>query len=288
MRKLLFGACLLAPLACSLVVDTYGLSGTAAPLDAGAGAGFEASDDASTDAAIPDGSGACPTTTVEQTFESSFDPFVSNGNAQSAGYPNIEVLDGLSAAVLLALAPQRANAYAQVFYPKRIDLTSFSVGFEARMVCPQNDAKTCGDGISFLWIDADDVQVLSNAYTGGGVGAPLGVMGAGVVLDLYNNQEFGDLTDHGIEVVKLSPGADAANGYPWLVSGTSVDLSTKWHSIQIDRRGARVDVKLDGVEAVGANLESPSTGIFGFGAGTGGLIASLGLRNFKGSFSSCP
>lgn len=297
-----------ASVACSFTTD---LGGFSLRDEAETGTFVEASADAPADAALPDvveASATCkPKTVIDTPLTSTLGSWSPRSYRQTAGYPKVEKLFGMPAAVLLPFVdttpipidagnpdagptfynpPERTDAVGSLWQTNVVPLRSFDVEMEIFVRC--TSGSSCADGFGFAWLDTTVVAPLDATNYGHVMGLPRGVSGGAVIADDYQNgPDFtSDPPAPALEIAKID-GTKSPGYYPWVVGSKPTSFLAAWHKVSISVRADAVTVSYDGALAVTGVVPSVKSGLVTIAAGTGGQTDAVAVRNVKASFYDC-
>lgn len=303
-----------APLACSLTTDLTGFSEPVPPEggsdDASARIETSTTFDGGAEAAVEAAPPPClPQVTIDTALTSTLETWSTVIARANAGYPKVEKIFGMSAAVLLPFVdttpvpidagdpdagptffvpPERLDAIGGIWQSTPVPLRSFDVDLEIFVKCTSSGS--CADGVAFIWLATTSVASLSdNASSAGHImGIPPGVAGGAIIADVFKNDatETTDPAVPALEIVKVDATKKVGH-YPWVVASKAVDFRAAWHKLSISVRGDAVSLGYDGAPSITGMVPSAVRGLVGISAGTGGETDAVAVRNVKASFYDC-
>ncbi|MBX3186289.1 MAG: hypothetical protein KF819_04705 [Labilithrix sp.] len=291
-----------ALLACSLLVDTSGLSEP--PRDVDGGSDVRVAVDAPADVDRNDaeaGASCVPTSIVVAPLTADLGTLVGKGY-QVGSYPKVESFFGSPAAVLYPfvdvtpkdagpdaepiVAPELLDSHSGLWLPTPVDLRAFDVDVDVHVRC--TSASSCADGVILAWLDTIEVAKLANTTNGHPGGLPDEVGGGLVILDDYRNEptETADPEVPAIHVARLDA-TKALGYYPWNVASRPTTFLGAWHRIGVRVRGAAVTVLYDGATWLTSTSAAVTRGLFGITGGAGGESNAAAVRNLEARFYDC-
>jgi len=298
--------------ACSLVVDTSGLTGAppaeAGPPEAAADAtsapppDAEGDDDADAGALVDAETCDAAAVAYDLPLTATLDPLLARSLRVST-YPKVEPFFGDVAAVLYPFvdpspmdagpdaAPtyraQYTGAHSGLWIPAAVPLGAFDVTVDVHVRC--TSTSSCADGLIVAWLETERLEVLTNASTGHVGGLPSGTDGAAVVLDDFQNppEDVADPAAPTLQVIQLDA-TKPVGKYPWHVAAKATSFLGGWHTVAVTARRGVLDVRFDGALRVSAVTRPFARGLFGITAGTGGETNAVAVRNLRATFRDCP